>query len=174
MYSIRVVPKYDDPLAQWDAATFEPNNHPINGYLIQSGQSNALISAIEERNSSYATYTADRDNYRFQVTKGETYTIEIFDVDVSLDRFGTICNGNGRDGIGLIIYNEAHIERKENCGATYAGPVHNSLSYTAESSGIYVVSVIPNNEDAYGTYSIRVIGPDDEPRLFLPIVQRNR
>ena len=103
VYSLRVLPRYSEPGAEWDLTTFEPNNDIANAYPILVGQINGLTTSIEERNTSFATNTVDFDWYRFEGREGQSYSVEVFNADLDFAVIGQECDGNGRSGIGLKI-----------------------------------------------------------------------
>jgi hypothetical protein len=153
-YSIRVLPFHDDPLASWDANTFEPNNAPINAFLI--APSEVITSQIEERNASYATNSSDVDYYRFEAEANQSYRVELFDVAslLSTER-GYNCDG-GNKGVGLKVLDSMFVQVGIQCRPTEEGNIHNSLEFRTGFSGTYYIGVIPNPDNAYGTYSLRL------------------
>ena len=162
-YSLRVLPKYDEPGASWDPATHEPNNSIWNAYAIGLGRENALTSTIEQRDPTYSTYTVDRDWYRFNAVAGRTYVVELFNVASSLGAWGYECGGYYGDGVGIRVYDQAGNLVVSSCDAYGAGNVHNYLSFTAGVTGVYYILVQPNSKTAAGAYSLRVLPKYDEP-----------
>lgn len=59
-YSLRVLPRFDEPGASWDNR-FEPNNFSSNAYEIRPGRNNALTAFIEGRSRIYTTFDPDED-----------------------------------------------------------------------------------------------------------------
>lgn len=171
-YKIRVLPEYNDNHpTQWDS-NYEPNNWASHSYGIGLGQNNALISQIESHNSDYVTHTEpDEDWYHFSAQAGQTYKIELFDVEPSLaDPTGGNCFGGNILGVGLEVYDPSiipnpndslgiHREVRE-CepNGTPSDGFHNSLEFTPDESKTYHIRVFPNADNASGNYSIRVLG----------------
>lgn len=167
-YSIRVLPKYDDPAATADSASFEPNNTFVNAYPIGVGPDKALTSALETRSDGYSTNRADVDWYRVSATAGQVYAVELFDTGLGLAlTSGYDCttdrNGNGGlipyKGVFLRVLGTDAVELKRQCNPLGSGNVHNSLTFTAPSTGVYYVQVASNALSSFdrGVYSIRVI-----------------
>ncbi len=154
-YSLRVLPFHDDPQASWDANTFEPNNVPINAFLI--APSEVITSQIEERNTSFGTNSVDIDYYRFEAEASQTYRVELFDVASNLKvGRGHNCDGNTRNGVGLKILDSMFVLLGNQCSATEEGDIHNSLEFKTGLSGIYYIGVIPNSNEVFGPYSLRL------------------
>lgn len=163
-YSLRILPHYSEPGGmQWDSA-YEPNATMRNAYPIQLGYANALTSDIEMRDPRYATYAPDQDVYRFEAVAGMTYVIELFNVAQSLGAEGAICSSPyiwGDRGLFLVLFNPSGIEVAKQCNANSAansaGNVHHFMEFTASVSGTHGILVKPNNADAAGFYSLRVL-----------------
>jgi hypothetical protein len=157
-YGIRVLPFHDDPLASWDAKSYEPNNAPINAFLI--APSDVISSQIEERNASYATISSDVDYYRFEAEANQNYRVELFDVASLLStEKGDNCNGNRHNpisGVSLKTLDSMFVQLGIQCDATEEGDIHNSLEFRTGLSGTYYIGVIPNSHNAYGSYSLRL------------------
>jgi len=77
-YSIRVLPKHDEPDAAWDSATFEPNNRAVNAFPIEVGRTATLVSTIEQRNVAFSTNFPDVDWFRFSAVAEQDYVVEVF------------------------------------------------------------------------------------------------
>lgn len=168
-YKLRVLPDYAQPNASWDG-DFEPNNRHANAAEIQIGREQAITTNIEARIINYATNFVDQDWYRFEAVGGQTYVVELFNVDVSFNiDGGGICNGNTftDEGIGLIAYDQTGTELARSCEPndhnTGAGNVHNILEFSPGLSGTYFIKVIPNDEILNGNYSLRVLPQYDQP-----------
>ncbi|NJN66887.1 MAG: DUF11 domain-containing protein [Chloroflexaceae bacterium] len=169
-YSLRVLPKYDEPGAQWEE-NFEPNSSRRNAYQIMPGYENALTSDIELRNPIYSTYQPDLDWYRFDAVARRSYVIEVFDVASSLGDKGLACIGGGyiynSYGLALMLFDASGNQVAGECNASdsnySAGNTHHSVKFTAPLDGTYFIRVSPNNPDAAGGYSLRVLPKYDEP-----------
>jgi cell division septation protein DedD len=173
-YSLRVLPRYDEPEATWDAGSFEPNNSVWNSYLIAVGTEHAIQSQIEARTTGLSTYWAEQDWYRFAATANQAYIAELFDVDASLGVTGTSCDGvNHRTGTTIRIYRPNGTLFAGTCtpnGTTGVGNVQHRLLFTAEQSDTYHIRVRPNGNNAAGSYRLRVclndgsgVCPDSPP-----------
>ena len=171
-YSLRVLPKYDEPGASWDPATHEPNNSIWNAYAIGLGRENALTSIIEQRDPTYITYTVDHDWYRFNAVAGRTYVVELFNVASSLGAWGYECDGYYGDGVGIRVYDQAGNLVVSSCDANTSSYIHNSLSFVAGLNGVYYILVQPNSKTAYGTYTICLSHSSCIRRVYLPLIRR--
>jgi hypothetical protein len=166
-YSLRILPKHDEPGAAWDSTTFEPNNRTATAYEIQMGRTNALASTIEERNVAYTTHYVDVDTYRVNAIQGRTYVVELFDIDVAL----TNDQGNNCDyysnyrGLAVTLYKPDNTLLKTQCNPAGAGNVHHIIQFTAEIDGPYYIVIYPNanTQRTFGAYHLRVLPKYDEP-----------
>lgn len=159
-YSLRVLPKYDEPGAGWDSSSFEPNNTIWNAYAITVGDSAGLTSEIELRNPIYSTFYPDKDWYRFTASAGQTYSIELFNVASELLASGLSCSSDGvtgGSGLSLLVYNPAEVKVAGECSASGKGngAIHHQLQFVSSVSGQYHILVAPN-ANAAGSYSLRV------------------
>lgn len=162
-YSLRVLPRHDEPGAAWDPATTEPNNIAANAYAIGLNDSNTITGTIEERNSSYSTTAVDQDWYRFSANAGQTYVVELFDVARALGVGLGRCRAGGI-GVGIKIYDATVTQVAEQCAANGAGNVHNHVQFKAGMNGTIYIQVLPNNNvDVAGVYKIRVLPKHDDP-----------
>jgi hypothetical protein len=170
-YSIRVLPKHDEPGASWDNTTHEPNNSMWNAYAISLGWENALSSTIEQRDIAYSTFTVDHDWYRFDAVAGRTYVVELFNVSSGLVAGGYECSGYG-DGVGIRIYDYAGNHLVSECDANSGSFLHNSISFVAGLNGVYYILVQPNSQTAYGTYRMCLSQDSCFDRIFMPLITR--
>lgn len=165
-YSLRILPKYDEPGADWDAQ-FEPNNAQVNAYLIQPGYAQVLTSQIEARMLPYATYYPDVDWYRFEGFAGRTYVVEVLNVDSGLGGYSSACRGSDDEGLGLQVYDPSNVLVAGECEARgiydTQGNVHHLTEFIAPSDGIYTLRITPNSFTAAGQYSLRVLPKYGEP-----------
>lgn len=166
-YFLRILPHHDQPSAEWDNQTFEPNNRLPNAYEIIPGLNNALTSTIEARNIAYATSFVDIDTYRIKVVQGRTYVVELFNVDLDLTSDGGATCESNRDyrGLAMGLYRPNYTFVYQECDPRGIGDVHNFLEFKAELNGLYYVRIYPNanTNRIYGTYHIRVLPKYDEP-----------
>jgi serine/threonine protein kinase len=154
-YKIRLLPKHFD--RDRDPNTHEPNNVAVNAYPIAIGRDYAIASTIEERNISYSTNGSDRDWYRFEGVAGETYVAELFNVEPSLEASkGSACRGSTYYGLGLTAYDPSITHIATEC-RPQENNLHNRLEFKVGLDGTYYIGVLPNSQDAAGSYSIRVV-----------------
>jgi hypothetical protein len=152
-YKIRLLPHSFD--APQDPNTHEPNNVAVNAYPIAIGREYA--STIEERNISYSTNGSDRDWYRFEGVAGETYIVELFNVAPSLEASrGRACWRSTYSGLGLTAYDPSLTHIVTQC-RPQGNNLHNQLEFKVGLDGTYYIGVLPNSQDAAGSYSIRVV-----------------
>jgi hypothetical protein len=165
-YSLRILPKYDEPDAVWDSETFEPNNWFVNAYILEIGSTNALSTQIEARKSQFATVSGDYDSYRIRAKASETFIVELFDVanNLTLAEDMHKCKSYGNagqllssKGIFPIVYDPAYNEITKQCQPNGSGEVHTFTTFTAGIDGTYFIRVIPHGNSVAGTYSIRVL-----------------
>jgi hypothetical protein len=164
-YSLRILPRFGEPEASWDATTFEPNNWAANAYAMSVGRENVLRSTIEARSNNFSTFFSDVDWYRFEAVEGRTYVVELFNVATTLSGFGPACDG-GSTGLSLLIYGPAlgSTATAGSCGAANsAGDVHSSAEFKADTSGTYYIRLFPSNSAQSGTYSLRILPRFGEP-----------
>ncbi len=157
-YSIRVLPKYDQPGADWDPVSFEPNNAIWNSYPIKPGVDNWLTSQIDLRDPIYSTFFADQDWYRIDnAFAGQTYEIELFNV------IGTL-------GVSTCInvYDSARSQLAGNCarGPTGLNTINHRVQFVPSLTGTYHINIAPGDQNAVGSYSLLVCEdscPDTAP-----------
>jgi len=159
LYSIRVLPNF--ATGTWDAQQ-EPNSDWNIAYEILPGANNAVVSHFEPRGAN--TYSSDVDWFRFNGLIGETYTIEIFDVNVTFPALGTnLCNpntGQSYGGLAIEVFgSNKTTPLATQCQAVSAGRVHNYLTYQLPADGTYFIRVSNNYKltASNGLYSIRVL-----------------
>ncbi len=118
-----------------------------------------MVSQIEERNTSYSTNSADLDYYRFEGEANQIYQIELLDVSSNLKaNNGNNCNTSRTySGVGLQVLDSQFIELASQCNPSEEGNIHNSLQFKTGLSGVYYIGVIPNSDDAFGTYSLQIL-----------------
>lgn len=161
-YSVRVLPKFDEPGAAWDVATSEPNDALPLAYKIEVGPEQALSRQISP-NSSLVSAAGDRDFYRFDAIAGRTYAIQTFNVDR---------DSSGR-GTGIYVYNDTGSQLANDQYGNTRGLVNAEIEFTFTTSGTYFVMVRTNASANWtGTYSLRVCDGSCVQRVFLPLVRR--
>jgi hypothetical protein len=160
-YSIRVLPQHNQTGAGWEADTFEPNNQAMNAYeLIVDAE--AVRSRIEATSNVYSTTRSDKDWYRFEVISGNTYVVEILDIDNGIADSGLRYNcgdGNGTrtyTGFWLGVYDDTVTEISRQCIPNGSGNVHTALEFTASRSSTFYALLYPHDGEASGEYSVRV------------------
>jgi len=162
-YSLRILPKYDEPNAVWDSDTLEPNNRLANAYPIKIGSANALTSWIEERERQFSTNYRDLDWYRFSAKAGQTFVVELFDVANNLALVSDhICIGISNSsynysGIYPVVYDPAGNQVAKQCRPNGTGDIHNFTTFTSGIDGDYFIMVAPHAHSVSGSYSIRVL-----------------
>ena len=166
-YKLRVLYQYDNPSASWDS-NYEPNNRLMNAALIQVGREYMISTNVEQRIVNYATGFVDVDWFHFDAEANKAYVIEIVNADVNFNAAsGTICNGNSDEGIGLRLYDVTGTEVASSCEpndtGSGSGNVHNIIQFTPGLSGSYFIKIIPNQNDRYGSYQLRVLPQYDQP-----------
>jgi hypothetical protein len=166
LYSLRVLPKYDEPNAGWDASNdYEPNDVWQLANDVGVGLSQAQSHQIYVRGSTYATNNSDYDWYRFVSTGGTRCVVETFNVAKQ-----------GNVGTGIWLYsvadNTATLLANDQYGNNGGGNVDARITYTIPTSGTYFVGVGPEAGSSWtGAYSIRVC-QNSCFTLFLPLIMR--
>ncbi len=161
-YNLRVLPKYGEAGASWDAQTFEPNNSEATAYPVELGREHAITAFIEARDSIYSTHSGDNDWYRFEAVQGRSYVIELFNVSASIGQETALyfCQGvnNYYRGLALFVYDTVtQSPAALQCQANGAGHVLVTVSFKAASTGTYTFRVYPHVATAIGSYSLRVL-----------------
>jgi hypothetical protein len=170
-YSLRVLPKYDEPGAAWDPVTHEPNNIIWNALLIQTGRENAIRSQIEVRTPTFSTNNVDHDDFRFEAIAGQKYVVEVLGVDIGLTGQGAEC-GSWNSGVGIRLYNSTGDEVAYDCRGDNDGILHNTLSFVASLNGPYYIRLQPNSKTAQGHYTLCISDSTCVVNNFLPTVIR--
>jgi len=171
IYSLRILPKYDEPGAVWDSENdYEPNDVLDLANHIEIGWKNAQTRRILS-NSAYASKYYDRDFYYFNTEAGKTYVIETFNIQANPSRNATSLylydsNGNeldkdfwGCDGNGDGTNNaNTRIIYKFSAAGTYYIMVKSYDKWT----GIYSLRILPKyNEPGAGWDSENDYEPND-------------
>ncbi|NCC31780.1 MAG: hypothetical protein EOM24_07090, partial [Chloroflexia bacterium] len=153
-YSLRILPKHDEPGAGWDAETGEPNDRLELANAIELGRNNALTRSLFDHNS-FVTANSDHDFYHFEAVAGRTYVIETFNIQ-----------GTPRSrATGIRLYNSAGTEiADDEFGNNGTGVTNARLIFTATSTDTYYFLVRRAEFNEWtGTYSVRVLPRFDEP-----------
>ncbi|MBE7533712.1 MAG: hypothetical protein HND44_24730 [Chloroflexi bacterium] len=144
-YSLRILPHYDEPGAEWSPT----NDYKLNDVLplanaITVGAENAVSRQLFNH-SIYITNDSDRDYYWFDAHEGQRYVIETFGIQAT-----------GR-ATELWLYNETGTELANDAyGNHNTGEARIDLTFVT--SGDYFILV----KDCYfpctwtGAYSVRV------------------
>ncbi len=171
-YSIRVLPKYDEPGASWDSTTFEPNNRAVNAYAMTPGYTGALSSTIEQRKAENYAPVPDVDWYRFEAVAEQTYIAELYSVSSSLGiNKGDNCYWlRDRRGLWLLVLDGAFNEIAKQCDSDMSEDVTTSVEFTPGKRGVYYIGVYVQEDNVSGSYAIRVRRPQDVPPTATPIV----
>lgn len=160
VYSIRVLPKHNEPGAAQDAVLLEPNNRQPNASQMSVEDRSTLISVIEERTPGYSTNTGDVDWYVFTAKAGTTYVIELIDVGDTLklgsNRYNCYGGIDTFSGVGLAIFNAAAELQAVQCYPNGEGNVHTSVEFQALLNNDYYIQAFPHFAQAYGEYTIRI------------------
>lgn len=157
-YSLRVLPKYDEPGAEWDPANDnEPNEVKELANEIEIGLTHAQTHQLFNH-SSYVTNNSDYDYYHFEAVAGRTYVIETYNIQ------GTA----GGSATGLWLFDSSGAQITDDAhGDNGTGNVDARIVYTFATTGTYFILV----KDCYycnwtGTYSVRILPRHDEPEAM--------
>ena len=154
-YSVRILPKYDEPGAAWNAANDnEPNDVSTLANAIDVGLAGAQTHNLAPH-AAYATFDSDHDFYRFTAEAGRTYVIETFNV--------TSTANNRATGVWLYSATNVLLEYDDwGANGTYDGNAR--ITYTFATSGTYYILVKDSTGLTWsGTYSLRILPKYDEP-----------
>ncbi|NJK82392.1 MAG: hypothetical protein HC914_22130 [Chloroflexaceae bacterium] len=153
-YSLRVLPRYDEPGAEWnDNNDNEPNDTFAIANQIDIGLSNAQTRLIFD-NSNLVSADTDQDFYHFEAVADRTYVIETYNID-----------GTDARATGLWLYNESETEiADDEFGNDGTGNVNARIVFSPTSDGTYFIRVRRASFQTWtGTYSLRVLPRFDEP-----------
>jgi len=156
-YSIRILPKYDQPEAVWDTNQ-EPNNWAEHAYKIEVGRTNAIHTNIERRESAYLTDSDDVDVFWFETTAGQPYVVETFDVAKAINPPGY--------AMQMFVYdsNNSLVGKDDGGDSSGAGNNNATVEFVATLGGRYHVVIYPYYYSAgFGPYSLRVLPRFDQP-----------
>ncbi len=153
-YSLRILPKYDELGAAWDATNdYEPNDVMVLANELEVGLNNAQTHQLFN-NNNYVSNNSDYDFYRFTAVAGHTYVIETYNVQRS-----------SSTATGLWLYDSSGAEiTNDRYGNNGTGQANARITYTFSTSGTYFVLVKDAlYADWTGTYSLRILPKFDEP-----------
>ncbi len=145
-YSLRILPKHDEPGADWDPENdYEPNDVLSLANHIEVGSEKAQTHQITP-NSAYVSNGPERDFYHFNAAAGRTYVIETFNVQTNASD----------DATGIYLYDANGTELADDyCGCNGTNNVNARITYTFSAAGTYYVLVRGYNNWT-GTYSLRI------------------
>ncbi len=158
-YSLRVLPRYDEPGASWNA---DNDNEPNDTFAIANeigiGLSNAQTHQIFD-NSNLVSLGTDQDFYHFEAVAGRTYVIETYNID-----------GTSGNATGLWLYNESENEiDNDGLGNNGTGSANARIVFSPVSDGTYFIRVREDQITPWtGTYSLRVLPRFGEPGVDRP------
>jgi RNase P/RNase MRP subunit POP5 len=158
-YSLRVLPRYDEPGAGWNADNDnEPNDTFAIANEIDIGLSNAQTHMIFD-NSNLVSANTDQDFYHFEAVADRTYVIETYNID-----------GTDARATGLWLYNESETEiADDEFGNNGTGNVNARIIFSPTSDGTYFIRVRRATFEPWtGTYSLRVLPRFGEPGVDRP------
>jgi hypothetical protein len=164
-YSIRVLPKHDEPGTARDNATLEPNNRLPNAAEISLDSEAPLTSAFEERLAAYHTNRPDQDWFVFRAEAGSIYVVEVSNIEDTLligSRYYR-CFGSTStyQGVAVAVYDAAAEGVTSRCSPNGEGNIHTSVEFEALVNSNYYIQVFPHFENGYGEYDIRVTRKQD-------------
>ncbi|MCB9421609.1 MAG: PPC domain-containing protein [Ardenticatenaceae bacterium] len=153
-YSIRILPKFDEPGAAWDAANDnEPNDVMALANEVKVGLNNAQTHQLFD-NSDLVTNGPDYDYYRFTAQAGRTYVIETYNIQ-----------GTGSNATGLWLYDSSGaLITSDHYGNNGTGNANARIIYTFSTTGTYfILAKVRQSGNWTGTYSIRILPKYNEP-----------
>lgn len=164
-YTLRVLPRYDQPDAAW-LTSLEPNNTAATAYPILPSVKNSLKSVIEQRNAGFSTNWSDSDWFSLAAKANQTYVVEIFDVanNIALQPRSYNCVNayNEYRGLGIFIFDPAENMVANQCTPNSSGNVHTRAEFTAGVDGTFFIQVFAHSEAVSGNYSIQVLPKYDQ------------
>jgi hypothetical protein len=164
VYSLRILPKFDEPGAAWDIANdAEPNDVRELAYHLAIGADNAQVHALSN-DSSYETNFIDQDMYRFNAEAGQRYVIETFNVPPS-STYSIF-----RSGIVLINTDNNELATYEE-GEDTLPSVDARIEYTIMEAGTYFIKVT-SPRGWTGQYSVRVCQNSCVYKVYLPVTKK--
>jgi cytochrome c2 len=112
--------------------------------------------------------SADNDWFAFQAQAGQTYVVELYNVDSGLTRSkGNRCSRSFSDypGLALTIYDSSETLKSSQCSPSGSGNVHTILTYQAQETNTLYVRIFANSSAAnmYGNYMLRILPATGTP-----------
>ena len=160
-YSLRILPKFDEPGAAWDSSNdYEPNDSNALAYEIGIGAGQAQTHQLAP-NTAFATNALDQDYYHFQAQAGQQYVIETFGVP--------------NNSTGLYLYDVDGTALDSDPYGNYgSGGVDARITSTLLSAGTYIIQVRARAYGSYtGPYSVRVcVDTCSAKPIYLPFIRR--
>jgi len=143
-YAIRALLHYNEGGAwNWDNnKPHEPNDNWQTAYPMSLGLGNAIQTTIYPR-GPYKTVTGDKDYFHFELSQGQWYVFETFNVDTVLDTTLTLYNSSG-----------TQVSSDDGDGK---GNGQDMILWQAPANGTYYLRVSPWSSTGSGTYSVRVL-----------------
>ncbi len=131
-YSLRVLPRYDQPGAAWNASNdYEPNDTIDLANELRVGPAGAQTHSIFAH-ANFVTGDSDQDYYRFNAVAGRPYIIQTFNALANASGYGT----------GIYLYSSggtAIID--DRYGSKGTGNVDAQITYTFPNAGTYFIRV---------------------------------
>ncbi|MEM7134701.1 MAG: PPC domain-containing protein [Chloroflexota bacterium] len=156
-YNLRIVPDSNDALTVWDT-NHEPNNYSGIAFPLNVGRTAAISTSVETRNSSYITNNHDRDWFRFEAAKDQSYVVETFNVAKAVHPNGYAMQLKIYDSDFTVVAEDT--DHRSNGG----GNTNSSINFQATKGGTYYILVNPYNSRAgSGPYNIRILPQSDQP-----------
>jgi len=155
-YSIRILPRYDQTEAAWDA-NHEPNRWGTHAHKIEVGRVNAIHTNIERREPAYLTDRDDIDVFWFEATAGQPYVVETFNVAKAINP--------GEYAMQMFVYdsNGSEVGKDDGVDSNGAGNTNATVEFVATLGGRYQVVIYPYYYTASaGPYSLRVLPRFDQ------------
>jgi Bacterial pre-peptidase C-terminal domain len=161
-YSIRILPKFDEPSATWDASDdAEPNDIIELAYALGIGANQAQTHKIVDT-TTYESDKLDQDFYQFNAQSGQTYVIETFDIPPT--NFFRITGAQLLDATGTQL-------ASDDLGQNGTGNVDARIVYRITTTGTYFILV--NSPTGWiGQYSVRVCPDSCTRSVYLPFIRR--
>ncbi len=153
-YSLRILPQYDEPGAEWDLTNdHEPNDVRALANEMQVGLTNSQTHQLFSH-ANYVTNASDHDFYRFEAVAGRTYVIETYNIQ-----------GTGHLATGLWLYDSSgSLITQDGNGQYGTGNANARIVYTFSTTGTYFILVRVCNYCSWtGTYSLRILSKYNEP-----------
>lgn len=155
-YALRILPKYNEPGAGWDASNDdEPNDALPIANLLETSWIRAQTHQLFPH-QNFVTNDTDYDWYYFTTPSNRTYVIETFNIQGAFQSHAT----------GLWLYNDTGSEiANDRYGSNGTGTADARIVQTFTTGGTYFIKVKNPIWDTVwtGTYSIRLLPKYGEP-----------